>query len=77
MSSKVNINENEATSLSQKKRILAWMLKGHSITPLEALNMFGCLRLGARIADIKEMGFDVKSHFVSTATQKHVKQYYL
>jgi len=73
----MNINENHATSLSQKQRILQWMLEGNTITPLEALNKFGCLRLGARIADIKEMGYLVQSRFVSTPTQKKVKQYYL
>lgn len=73
----MNINENHATSLSQKQRILQWMLEGNTITPLEALNKFGCLRLGARIADIKEMGYLVQSRFVTTATQKKVKQYYL
>ena len=72
-----NINENAATSLSQKQRILLWMLEGNAITPLEALEKFGSFRLGARIADIKEMGYDVKSRFVTTPTQKKVKQYYL
>lgn len=29
------------------------MLNGNRITPLEALNKFGCLRLGARIYDLQ------------------------
>lgn len=73
----MNINENHATSLSQKQRILQWMLEGNTITPLEALEKFQCFRLGARIADIKEMGYLVQSRFVTTATKKRVKQYYL
>lgn len=43
---------------SQTKKILAILIKEHSITPLEALNRCGCMRLAARIAEIKEMGFD-------------------
>lgn len=30
-----------------------------SITPLEALMAFGCLRLGARIADLRETGLNI------------------
>jgi len=72
-----NINENRVESKSQTDRILEYMLTGKSITPLEALNMFGCLRLGARIADIKAKGYLVYSEFVSTPTEKKVKRYYL
>lgn len=72
-----NINENRVESKSQTDRILEYMLSGKSITPLEALNKFGCLRLGARIADIKAKGYLVYSEFVTTPTEKKVKQYYL
>jgi hypothetical protein len=72
-----NINENRVESKSQTDRILEYMLSGKSITPLEALNKFGCLRLGARIADIKAKGYLVYSEFVSTPTEKKVKRYYL
>ena len=73
----MNINENAGTSKSQTDRILDYMLAGYSVTPLEALNMFGCLRLGARIADIKAKGYIVYSEFITTPTQKKVKKYYL
>jgi len=73
----MNINENHTSSLSQTKKILAHLQEGKSITPLEALNMFGCFRLGARIADIKALGYAVRSEFVTTPLQKRVKKYYL
>lgn len=73
----MNINENTATSKSQTDRILDWMLAGHTITPLEALNKFGSLRLGARIAEIKARGYLVYSEFVPTPNGKKVKQYHL
>jgi len=72
-----NINENNKTSRSQADLILDWMLAGHSITPLEALNTFGCGRLAARIADIKAKGYLVYSEFITTETGKKIKKYYL
>jgi len=73
----MNINENSKTSRSQADLILDWMLAGHSITPLEALNTFGCGRLAARIADIKAKGYLVYSEFITTETGKKIKKYYL
>ena len=37
------------------------MLEGNEITPMDALNKFGCFRLGARIADLKKEGYDIKT----------------
>lgn len=73
----MDININPASSQSQTSRILDWMLAGNRFTPLEALNLFGCFRLPARIADIKAAGYDVRSRFVSTNMQKKVKQYWI
>ena len=50
---------------SQKALILRHMLAGRSITPLEALRLYGCFRLGARIADIKADGFLVHTEMVT------------
>ena len=72
-----NINENTKTSRSQTDLILEYMLQGHSITPIEALEKFKTMRLGARIADIKAKGYLVYSEFVTTENGKKVKQYHL
>lgn len=53
------------------------MLQGHAITPLEALNTFGSLRLGARIAEIKAKGYLVYSEFVTNEQGKRYKMYHL
>lgn len=34
----------EKRELSQNMKILDWLLRGNTITPIQALNMFGCLR---------------------------------
>lgn len=46
---------------SQNQAIMEYLLDGHSITPLEALEMFGCFRLGARIADLKKLGMKIQN----------------
>lgn len=73
-----NINENAVQSASQTTRIAEYLKEGNSITPLEALNLFGCFRLGARIADIKERyGWIIESNRVTTTTGKRVASYKL
>ena len=46
--------------MSQNEQILKALKAGESITPLGALERFGCFRLGARIADLKRMGYNIK-----------------
>lgn len=70
---KVNINDNSVQSGSQKDRILDYLMEGHSITALEALNLFGTLRLGARIADIKGEGYLIRTDRVK---DPHTGKYY-
>lgn len=72
-----NINENTKTSRSQTDLILEWMLAGHTITPLEALSIYGCSRLAARIADIRAKGYLVYSEFITLPNGKRVKRYNL
>ena len=72
-----NINENEKSSLSQNAKIAEYLKQGNSITPLDALKMFGCLRLGARIADLKERGLNIVTERVVTPNGKRVASYKL
>ena len=44
---------------SQNDQILAHLQSGKSITPLEALGMYGCFRLGGRIYDLKQQGHPI------------------
>jgi hypothetical protein len=61
---------------SQNALIKEWLLNGHSITPMEALNMFGCFRLSARIANLRDEGLAVVTDMV-TINDKRVARYYL
>lgn len=52
------------TEASQASRILEYMRAGNSITPLDALRLFGCMRLGARIYDLKQRGHVINTLIV-------------
>ncbi len=47
------------------------------MTPLEALRTFGCMRLSARVHDLRKKGYDVRSNIITTDSGKRVAQYYL
>lgn len=74
---KENLNVNEESSASQRAQILRHLQCGHSLTPIQALHLFGSLRLPARIAEIKADGYPVQSEFVKLPNGKRVKRYYL
>ena len=62
---------------SQSERILQHLKGGGRLTALNALMFYDCLRLGARIHDLKQQGHVIKSELVSTPNGKHVSQYYM
>jgi hypothetical protein len=59
--------------------ILEVLKAGRSITPIEALNLFGCFRLSARIHDLRhKQGYDnIVTERVLTSSGKYVAQYRL
>jgi hypothetical protein len=61
----------------QSDRILEYMRAGNKITPLEALDLFGCLRLGGRIFELKEEGHNVLDEWVVLPNKKRVKRYWI
>jgi cephalosporin-C deacetylase-like acetyl esterase len=60
---------------SQSQAILRYMRSGYEITALEALKLFNCMRLAARIADIKEMGIDIADRWITRDDGKRFKAY--
>ena len=62
---------------STTDKIAALLERGHSITPIQALNKFGCMRLGARIHDLKKRGLCINSTPHTTDTGKTVAKYKL
>lgn len=47
--------------VNQCNKILAYIRENGSITPLDALREFGCMRLASRISDLKRLGYAIKS----------------
>lgn len=45
--------------MTQTQKILRYLNECGSITPLDALREFGCMRLGARIWDLKRAGYQI------------------
>jgi hypothetical protein len=53
--------------MSQREKILKYLLTGRPLTPLQALNWWGCMRLGGRIWELRDQGYAI------TTTTKAVK----
>lgn len=65
---------------SQNARIKAHLMKGKSITALEALYSYSCFRLGARIHNLKAQGLKIKSELIeitSAGKTKRIARYTL
>ena len=62
---------------SQHELIYEYLLKGLSLTPLEALNQFGCMALSQRIGDLKRDGVPIEREMIELPNGKRVAQYKL
>lgn len=51
--------------MSQNTLILKHLQSGKTLTPIDALNLFGSLRLGARIKNIRDDGYKVVTEMIS------------
>jgi len=61
---------------TQNEQILRHLKRGRKITPLQALNLYGCLRLSGRILELREQGHPIKSEMVKV-NNKRVARYSL
>jgi hypothetical protein len=43
------------------EKLESWLNRGYAITPIQALNKWGCFRLGARIHDLRKMGYMIQT----------------
>jgi len=50
--------------MTQAEEILQALRAGERLTPLAALERFGCFRLAARIHDLKGRGHNITTHIV-------------
>jgi hypothetical protein len=61
--------------MSQNKQIADYLNKGKKLTPIDALNKFGCYRLAARIADLRNEGMNIVTNTIKLENKKQIAQY--
>lgn len=59
--------------MSQNYLIQQHLEVGNSITPIEALNLFGCFRLGARIKDLRDRGMNIQTENIEYNGKRFAK----
>lgn len=63
---------------TQKEKIREYLLNGGTLTPLDALEKFGCFRLATRIFELKKEGLDIRTEMVENeATGKRYAKYFI
>tara|TARA_B100001250_G_scaffold22653_1_gene19091 strand:- start:12280 stop:12480 length:201 start_codon:yes stop_codon:yes gene_type:complete len=62
--------------MTQNDMILVALKNGERVTPLSALQNFGCFRLSARIWDLRNEGHPISKKYISTPQGKSVAEYY-
>jgi hypothetical protein len=63
---------------TQKELIREYLERGNSLTPMDALELFGCFRLATRIFELKREGLDIVTDMVENkATGKRYASYRL
>lgn len=60
---------------SQNNQILRYFQAGGSLTQLDALQRFGCLRLSARIHNLRDRGYLIERELIRTPSGKHVARF--
>lgn len=58
--------------MSQKDRILNH-LKRRPLTPLQALNLYDCLRLGARVYELRNQGHQIDTEWVEKGGKRYAR----
>ena len=61
--------------MTQTDQILTALKAGKRLTPVDALNDFGCFRLGARIYDLRREGHAIERTMIETPSGARVAEY--
>jgi hypothetical protein len=67
----------EQNTKTQSEQILEALQEGRSLTFLDALNEFGCARIGARVFELKQKGYRIKTTLRKLPSRKRVASYSL
>jgi len=64
-------------SSTQEARIMRHLYEGKAITPLEALNLYGCMRLASVVCRLKQQGHNIEVEMVKSSAGKRFAKYFL
>lgn len=67
---------NSEASATQEERLLNHLLKGHALTPMQALEQFGVFRLAARIHALRQ-AIQIESAMFTTRSGRRVAKYWI
>jgi hypothetical protein len=74
----MNVNINQKSSDTQCDSIIKYLQDGNSLSQLEAIYMFGCMRLASRISDLRDMGYMIDTNMIKDEkTGKRYAKYVL
>ena len=59
--------------MSQTSQILMHIKRYGSITPITALDKYGCFRLAARIADLRDSGHKIATEIVRSGDKRFAR----
>lgn len=63
--------------MSQLESVRQHLISKGSITPLEALRLYGCYRLSGRIKDLRDMGVNISTELIPYNGKRFAKYIYL
>lgn len=63
---------------SQRKQIKEWLEDGNTITPLQALRLFGTMKLSTRIGELIRIDkMTIQKQMIALGNGKRIMMYYL
>lgn len=62
---------------TQKDGVRSWLLDGKAITPIDALRLFGSLRLSSIIHRLRNEGLPIITEKLQVSPKKRVARYFL
>jgi hypothetical protein len=63
--------------MTQNEAVLNHLMTGRSLSPLEALGLYGVFRLAARVFELKDMGVDIRKVTKVDINGKQYAEYYV
>lgn len=65
----------KSDTTTQNNKIIAYLSKGNTITPMVALDIAGTFKLATRISEIIKKGYPIEKEWMITSSGKKVMSY--